>query len=333
MTPLGAPEHLSLLMLVPAILLLFFWAAWRRHTALRRMGDVSLVRRIVPAGLKRRRFASLILVSGAVVCLAVAMARPRGEPIEQETTASGKDIVFVIDVSRSMLAQDLVPNRLERTKLWIKDMLATLQGDRVALVAFAGSASVKCPLTLDRAFFLMQLEDLSPRSVPRGGSLIGDAIRKTVNEVFVEQSGRHKDILLFTDGEDQESFPIQAAEVAAARGIRIITIGIGSESDGAPIPSESDRGNPEFVTYGGQRVYSRLMPRLLADIASASAGGVFLSVGTGDLQLDRVYRDLSQSTRNEEIIADKTTTYEELFQIPLIAAFLLLLLEVLVRDR
>ncbi len=333
MTSFGAPEQLELMWLLVPVVLLLQWAAWRRRAALRRLGDAQLLRRLSPVGLKRRRLASAAMTTAAIACIVVAIARPRGSPIEQQTTASGRDVVFLVDVSRSMLASDVAPNRLERCKIWIKDVLGTLENDRVALVAFAGSASVKCPLTLDRAFFLMQLEDLSPRSVPRGGSMIGDAIRKTTNEVFAERSTRHKDILLFTDGEDQESFPVQAAEIAAQRNIRIITIGIGSESSGSPVPADRERPNPEFVTHNGQRVVSRLMPRALADVAAASSGGVFLNVGTGNINLDRVYADLAASAPKEELVADKTTVYQELFQAPLILAFILLGLEVLIRDR
>ncbi len=333
MTSFGAPDQLELLWVVLAVVALVQWAAWRRRVALRRIGDPSLLKRLAPTGLKRRRVASAVLLASAIACIAVGLARPRGSSIDQETTASGRDIVFVVDVSRSMLATDVAPNRLERCKVWIKDMLATLENDRVALVAFAGGASVKCPLTLDRAFFLMQLEDLSPRSVPRGGSMIGDAIRKTVNEVYAEQSSRHKDIMLFTDGEDQESFPVQAAEVAALRNIRIIAIGLGSETAGAPVPADRERPSPEYVTHGGQRVVSRLMPKALADIAAASAGGVFLNVGTGNISLDRVYADLTANAPREEIVADKAKVYEELFQAPLLLAFILLAVEVLIRDR
>lgn len=333
MRSFGAPDQFELLWLLIPIALLFAWASWRRRVAMRRIGDASLLRRLSPIGLKRRRVASAALTLAATACIVTALARPRGNPIEQEATASGRDVVFLVDVSRSMLASDVAPNRLERCKIWIRDVLSTLENDRVALVAFAGSASVKCPLTLDRAFFLMQLEDLSPRSVPRGGSMIGDAIRKTTGEVFAEESTRHKDILLFTDGEDQESFPVQAAELAARMNIRIITIGIGSESAGSPVPADRERPNPEFITHNGQRVVSRLMPRALADIAAASAGGAFLNVGTGNVNLDRVYADLAANAPREELVVDKTTVFEELFQGPLLLAFVLLALEVIIRDR
>lgn len=333
MTGFTSPANLELLWLVVPVICLFAWAAWRRRVLLSRMGDISLIDRLVPPRLRLRRAISALLTAAAVACIAVAMARPRGEPLEQKATVSGRDVAFLVDVSRSMLATDVAPSRLERSKLWIKDVLATLDGDRAALVAFAGTASIKCPLTLDRSFLEMQIDDLSPASVSRGGSLIGDAIRKTVNEVFMEESARHRDIIIFTDGEDQESFPVEAARVAAERGIRIITIGLGSDTSGAPVPAPSDRPNAGFMTHEGKRVMSRLDAKILSDIATASAGGAFLNVGTGTIELDRVYADLAANLPKAEIVVDKATTYEELFQAPLLLAFILLALEAFIRDR
>lgn len=333
MTGFTSPHNLDLLWLVVPVIVLFTWAAWRRRVLLSRMGDIDLISRLVPPRLRLRRMACATLTVAAVACIAVAMARPRGEPLEQTATVSGRDVAFLVDVSRSMLATDVAPSRLERSKLWIKDVLATLDGDRAALVAFAGTASIKCPLTLDRSFLEMQIDDLSPASVSRGGSLIGDAIRKTVNEVFMEESARHRDIIIFTDGEDQDSFPVEAARVAAERGIRIITIGLGSDTSGAPVPAPSDRPNAGFMVHDGKRVMSRLDAKVLSDIATASAGGAFLNVGTGTIELDRVYADLAANLPKAEIVVDKTTTYEELFQAPLLLAFILLALEAFIRDR
>lgn len=333
MTGFLSPESFDLMWLLAPATCLFAWAAWRRRAALRRLGDLSLVAKLIPRGLRWRRVLSASLVMGAIACVVTAIARPRGEPLEQTSTVSGRDIAFVVDVSRSMLATDVAPNRLERCKVWIKDVIDSVDGDRTALVAFAGSPTIKCPLTLDRTFLEMQLDDLSPTSVARGGSLVGDAIRKTVNEVFAGDSTRHRDILLFTDGEDQESFPVEAAREAAEKGVRIITIGIGSDTTGAPVPGPSDRPNPGFVTHQGQRVMSRMDSKTLSEIATASAGGAHLNVGTGTIALDRVYADLTANLPKAEIVVDKTTTYEELFQTPLLIAFALLALEALIRDR
>lgn len=333
MTGLVAPDNLDLLWLAPALLALLVWASLRRRAIARSIGRVEMIGRLVPASLAWRRAVSATLVLLSCVAIVAGLARPRGEPIEQSATVSGRDVAFVVDVSRSMLATDVSPTRLDRCKVWMKDVLDTLDGDRAALVAFAGTASIKCPLTLDRTFLEMQIDDLAPGSVARGGSLIGDAIRKAVNEVFAQDSTRHRDIILFTDGEDQESFPVEAARAAAEKGIRIIAIGIGSDTTGSPVPAPTDRPNPEYLSHRGERVVSRLNPTTLAEIATASAGGVFLNVGTGTIELDRVYADLARHLPTSEIRVDSTTAFEEIFQIPLLIAFVLLALEGLIRDR
>lgn len=257
----------------------------------------------------------------------MALARPQTDPRERDVSVRGRDVVFLVDVSRSMLATDLAPCRLERAKLWIKDVSATLAGDRVALVAFAGASVVVCPLTLDYGFFTMALDDLSPRTVPRGGSLIGDAIRRTMTGVF-EPTARHRDIILITDGEDQESFPAEAAAEAGKQGIRIITIGVGSEI-GAAVPAESGGA----MRDGDAEVRSRQDSAGLAKIAAASAGGVYFNVGTGTIELDRVYADLVAASEKSEVKAAASIEYAERFPWFLAIALAMLLVEGFIRDR
>jgi Ca-activated chloride channel family protein len=227
----------------------------------------------------------------------------------------------------------VAPDRLARTKLWINDLVNTLGGDRVGLVAFAGVPVVKCPLTLDHGFFRMELEELSPASAPRGGTLIGDAIRKAMSDVFEPGQGRHRDIILFTDGEDQGSFPVEAAKAAGEAGVRIIAIGIGSELEGAFVPAEQ-AATDRYVEHEGSRVRSRLDGTTLAAIAQAAreAGGqgVFLNVGTGTIDLDTVYRDLIASAERTETSQLASVSYRELFPWFLGVALACLALETLI---
>jgi Ca-activated chloride channel family protein len=283
-----------------------------------------------PVGVRTAIKAGLFAV--ALACAAIAVARPQGDEKEETVTLRGRDLVFLVDVSRSMLATDVVPTRLERAKLWINDLTKSLKGDRVALVAFAGSSSVKCPLTLDYSFFRLALAELSPRSVARGGTLIGDAIRKAMTQVFDGTPGRFRDIILITDGEDHESFPVQAAEQAGEQGVRIIAVGIGSEGDGALVPGGEESGR-EYLEYEGQRVRSAMDAGSLSQIATASAGGVFLNVGTGTIDLEQVYTDLIAGAEKNEIGTKSIKRYEELFQIVLAWAVLLLIVESLIDDR
>lgn len=284
-----------------------------------------------------RRWLRAALMLAAAVLLGAAAARPQYDPVPVETERRGREVVFLVDVSRSMLAEDLAPNRLARAKLWIEDLVATLGGDRVGLVAFAGAASVKSPLTIDRGFFRMQLSELGPDSAPRGGTLLGDAIRKTLAEVFpVDEDGRSegdafRDIVLITDGDDQESFPLEAAQAARARGIRLIVLGLGASGEGAVVPAEGDGGG--VMMYEGAPVRSSRNDELLAAMATATPGGRYFDVGTGNIDLERVYSDLVRSAEQTAFGRAESLRWRELYQWPLLAAVLLLIAESLVGDR
>jgi Ca-activated chloride channel family protein len=232
-----------------------------------------------------------------------------------------------------MLAEDLAPNRLERAKLAIRDCIERLQGDRVGLVVFAGSSIVKCPLTLDYGFFRMMLEDISPESVSRGGTMIGDAVRKCVDEVFDDRHKEYKDIILITDGEDHDSFPVEAATEAGERGIRIIAIGIGNEDQGKRIPITDKQGHRTFLTHNGQEVWSKLDADTLRKMVNATSGGRYLNVATGTIDLGQVYMDIIAGAEKKALESRTVKRYEEKFQIFAALAFALLCIEMAVSER
>ncbi len=330
MTELGAPIYLHALWAVPAAALLLWLRGHRQRAALRRFADASLLPTLAPAFRRLRRATKFAAVTASLALIAIALARPQGNPREISGSATGRDVVFLIDVSRSMLASDLAPTRLERAKLWIKDVTATLKGDRVALVAFAGSAIVKCPLTTDYTFFSLALDDLSPASVTRGGTNIGDAIRNVLANVYDTDPTRHRDLILITDGEDQESFPITAAEQAREKNVRIIALGLGDAATGAPVTVTDDKGRKEKLEHAGKPVLSRQDTGTLARIAAASANGVYLNIGTGTIELDRVYRDLIGAAEKSETTAKSVVIHDEYFQWFLAAALAFLVLDCLI---
>lgn len=332
----AAPHWLGALWLIPALALLLWLAARARRRAAARLAEPSLHAAIGvrTRGLRRRLAAPILLL--AIALTALAVARPQWNPRPREVTRQGRDVVFLIDVSRSMLARDLAPTRLDRAKLWIKDLVGSIEGDRVALVAFAGAAVVKCPLTLDYAFFSLCLDELTPESVPRGGTNIGDAIRKVMGDVFApdpDSGVHHRDIVLITDGEDQESLPVEAAVAAGREGVRIIALGLGSDQAGAVIPVEGPGGQERSLSYGGRTVETRQNARGLAEIATASASGVYLNIGTGTIDLDRVYADLIRSADRSTTSESTALRFDEGFQYLLLPALLLLVVETLLRDR
>ncbi len=326
-------DMLFLLWVIPLLLGAYLYAAHRRGRALERFAEADLLKQINTAVIAGRRRWKAALVLVAFGCAVVGLARPAWNPVAQEIERQGRDVVFLLDVSKSMLAEDLAPNRLERAKLAILDSIERLQGDRVALVAFAGTSVIKCPLTLDYGFFRMGLEDISPDSVSRGGTLIGDAIRKTLDEVFDKQAKEYKDIILITDGEDHESFPVEAAEEAGRQGARLLAIGLGDENQGRRIPITDAQGRKTFVKYQGQEVWTKLDAATLRQMVNATPGGRYLNVATGAIDLGDVYVKLIAGAEKTSLGSTTVERYEEKFQVFLGMAFLLLCLEVFVRDR
>ena len=331
-TRLLAIDMLYLWWVIPLLGAVYFYAATKRRRALEQFAEAGLLPRInATLSSSRRHWKAALLLAG-FACAVAALARPAWNPVAREVHRSGRDVVFLLDVSKSMLAEDLAPNRLERAKLAIIDTIERLQGDRVALVAFAGTAVIKCPLTLDYGFFHLALTDISPGSVSRGGTLIGDAIRKAIDEVFDERQKEHRDLVLITDGEDHESFPVEAAKMLGEQGVRLIAIGLGDENQGRRIPITRG-GRKTFLQYDGQEIWSKLDASTLRQMVNATPGGRYLNVATGAIDLGDVYVKLIASAEKTELGAMQIERYEEKFQVFLGLAFLLLCLEMAVRER
>jgi Ca-activated chloride channel family protein len=330
---LGDVKMLYLLWLVPVLAAFFVWASYRRSAALRAFVDDELLGRIGVSINRAGRVWKGVLLLLAFSAVALAAARPQWNPKPQTIERKGRDIMILLDVSKSMLAEDLAPNRLERAKIAIKDMVEGLQGDRVGLIAFAGSAVVKVPLTTDYGFFDLILDDIDVESVSRGGTKIGDAVRKAMDEGFDNQEKKYKDIILITDGEDHDSFPVEAAEEAGQKGIRVIAIGLGDENQGRRIPVTDNAGNRVFMTYNGQEVWSKLDASTLRKMANATPGGKYLNVATGTIDLGDVYLKLIAGEEKRDIESKTMQLYEEKFQIFLGAALLLLVAQMVVGER
>jgi len=333
---LGNDTALWLLFLVPVALLpAYVWCFWRKARALRVLASDEMLKKInATVSLKKQMFKALLLIL-AFVSIVMALTEPKWNPQPQQIKRKGRDIVILLDTSRSMLAEDIRPNRLERSKIAIGDLLETLQGDRIAIVTFAGNSTVKCPLTQDYAFVRMALADISTESTSRGGTMVGDAIRKAA-EVFDKQSREFKDVILITDGEEhegQESFPVQAAEKAAQEGVRIIAIGLGDENDGARIPITGPDGRRTFLKYQGEEVWTKLAGKKLREIVFPT-GGRFLPVGPGEtFSLDSIYLDLIATAQKRELESMTLMKYDEKFQIFLTLGIGLIICEALISER
>jgi Ca-activated chloride channel family protein len=327
-----APQFLPLLAIAPALAAMMLWAVWARRRAVARFYGRGPDRAWAPMPSIARGILSAVSWSLGVACVCLALARPAHSPVPRKVERSGRDVVFVIDVSRSMLAQDLKPSRLERAKLMVSDVLDAAEGDRVGIVAFAGTAVVRCPMTTDYSFARMSLEAISPDSVGRGGTAIGDALRSALALIRAGQEDQAlaADIYLLTDGEDHETRPIEAAQEAGQLGVRLVAIGLGSDI-GAPVPIAQEQAasapraqsRDAYMQFGGERVQSRMNPAVLRAMSEATLGGVFLDVGVGNLELDRVYRLLRREGQKKQLEATEAVRYTEAFQFPLGIALVL----------
>ncbi|MBC8317562.1 MAG: VWA domain-containing protein [Desulfobulbaceae bacterium] len=326
-------ESLLLLWVLPFVVLLFIYDLGKRRKALASFLSPELIPRIPVSSSPTGRIIKMLLFCVAITGIIIGLSRPAWNVKETTISRSGRDVVFILDVSRSMLANDLKPNRLERAKLAIADCISQLQGDRVALVAFAGDAAVKCPLTVDYGFFLQALDATDTTSVSRGGTMLGDAIRTVLNKIFDSQQKQFRDIILITDGEDHESFPLQAAETAGDEGIRLLIVGLGNENEGQRIPVNEHTGQTSFLKYQGEEVWSRLDASTLRQMAKATPGGKYLPVATGSIDLGEVYRDLIATADKKDFETEIIKRHEDKFQIFLALAIILLIVEGLVSER
>src|SRR5262245_16259263 len=299
----------------------------RRAALLRGFAEEPLVPRLAPDVDQRRAVRRTAVRLAALLLVVVALAGPKWGFHWQEVHREGIDLVVALDTSRSMLASDVKPNRLERAKYAIMDLLPLLQGDRIGLVAFAGTAFLECPLTLDYAAFERSLRAVDVGIIPRGGTAIARAIDTALDALDARQ-GKYEAIILITDGEDHEGDVKEAAQRAADAGVKIFTIGIGTP-EGELLPL--DKGG--FVKdRSGQVVKSRLNDETLKDIALATGGAYVQGLGPS-LGLDQVFRDHIATMERREVASTLERRYEEGFQIPLVLALLLLAVEALMPQR
>jgi Ca-activated chloride channel family protein len=324
-------EALHWLWVVGALLILIIVGFQLRRRARARLADAALHDRLMPRASRARRVVRAALVVVASLMLVIAAMDVRWgvtyEPVQQR----GIDIMVVLDTSRSMLAQDARPNRLDRARQCIADLVSRLAGDRVGLVTFAGHAALRCPLTVDYGAFLLSLETVTPESAARGGSLLGDALR-LAGASFTDDVPEYKAIIVFTDGEDQGSYPIEAARtLAEERSIPIYTVGIGDSDEGARIPLEVD-GQRIYLKYEDEEVWSKMNPALLRDIA-LSTGGAYVPVGTGTVDMGRVYEDRIEPAAKREFESTHVKRYTPRYQWFAGLAFVMLLVESYMSDR
>lgn len=324
-------QMLWLLLVTVALLIWFLWWAWRKKQQLvaqfvqsRLLAQLTVG--VSPLRLKIRLILLVVAVAGTILTL----ARPQWGFEWEEATQRGLDIVVAIDTSRSMLAEDVRPNRLARAKLAALDLMKISKSDRLGLVAFAGDAFLQCPLTLDEEAFRQSLEALDVGIISQGGTVITTAI-ETALTAFKSEGNNYKILVLFTDGEDHESDALQAAEKAAKAGLRIFTIGVGTPN-GELLRVTDEKGVAAYVKDAqGNAVKSRLNEGLLQQIATETSG-FYLPLRAANA-IETLYEKGLAPLPKGEVSSRLIRRYHERFQWPLALAIILLLAEMLLPER
>ncbi|HEY4417214.1 MAG TPA: VWA domain-containing protein [Verrucomicrobiae bacterium] len=323
---------LWLLLVVPPMLIVFFWWALRiRQKLLTRFIEARLLTQLtVGVSLTRQKLRFTLLILAAIF-LILTLARPQHGFDLQEVEQRGLDIVVAVDTSKSMLTADIAPNRLERAKLAALELMQKAKTDRIGLIAFAGDAFLECPLTIDNTAFQQSVQALDVNSIPQGGTDLAAAIRTTADAF--KENGHHKVLVLFTDGEDNESETgaLAAAEAAAKDGLKIFTVGIGTAA-GEMIHVTDANGNSDYIRdENGNVVKSHLNEPLLKQIAEAT-GGFYLPLHGADT-IDALYERGLSVLPQAEGAGKMVQRYHEQFQWPLAVVILLLIVEILFPER
>ncbi|MBT6325988.1 MAG: VWA domain-containing protein, partial [Bdellovibrionales bacterium] len=321
-------EYLWFISIIPLIIFFYIWAFRRKNYLIEQFVSTELKDRLLEGvSLTKQKLKILLIILG-ISFLIIALIRPKWGYHWEEIKREGVDIIVALDVSKSMLAEDVSPNRIERAKREIIDLLGIIQGDRVGLMAFAGTSFLQSPLTLDYGAVKIFLDDLDTDLIPIPGTAIADAIKKSV-ESFDQKDKKSRVLILITDGEDHSGQPIEEAKNAKEHGVKIYTIGIGKK-EGAPIP-DKDRGGFKKDS-SGNLVLTHLDEETLQKIALTTGGSYVRSV-TGDLDLEKIYADVTQKVETKELKSGKRKHFEERFQWPLLIAILLLMIELLLSER
>lgn len=325
------PMFLWGLLTLPLFALLFVYAYHRRKKLAARFVSLSMLPKLSTSVSPWRRLAKVLLLLLAIAFLFVALARPQWGRKMEHIERRGLDLVLLQDISLSMLAEDIKPNRLTRSRHEISAFLESLSGDRAGLVAFSGEAQVMVPLTLDYGTVQMMLRELNPGWLMPGTNL-ENAIRKGMSLYRnAGTGGQYSVMILMSDGEELEAAAVNAAKEAAEMGIRIYTIGIGSR-EGVPIPVPSRNGEVAYKKdVQGNIVTTRLEDGTLQEIASVT-GGLYFYASPGEFQLQKVLTEIASLEKKEQA-SDRMENYQDRYQIFLGLAALLFLIEALVSER
>ena len=318
-------QYLLLLLLIPVFFIIQALTLKMRARRIRKFGDEDLVKQLMPSYSKAKVWVRLTMFSLGFFFFVIGLSRPQIGAKLKEHETKGAEIMIVLDVSNSMLAEDYSPNRLERAKLAISRLVDKLREDRIGLIVFAGNSFVQLPITTDYVSAKMFLNSISTESVPVQGTAIGEAINTAIRS-FSAQSEKSRAVIIITDGENHEDDPVAAAKQAAELGVRIFTIGVGSP-EGKPIPMNGEL----LKDKEGNIVVTRLDEKVLQEIAAA-ADGVYVRAGNSEFGLNPIIEDI-RKMEDEKYSSVVFEEFDEQFMYFLAIAFFFFIIEMLIGDR
>ena len=323
------PDFLYLLLLLPAAILLFILNEIRKKKALKRLGDMNLVSGLVPEMSGIRPVIKFGLQLFALLAGVIMLARPQfGSKIE-DVKKQGVEVIIALDVSNSMLAEDIQPDRLTRAKQAISRLVDDLDNDKIGLIVFAGDAYIQIPITTDYISAKMFLSAINPNMVPKQGTAIGAAIN-LAEKSFSPGEGKSKAIIIITDGENHEDDPVKDAEEAAKAGIVIHTVGIGS-TDGVPIPFTINGKKDYLKDVDGNTVVTKLDEEILKKIA-LSTNGNYVRANNSNIGLDEIFAQIKKM-KKQDLESKMFTEYNDQFRIFAAIAVFLLIADFMIMER
>ena len=322
------PYYLYLLIIIPLLIVLFYYSVYRRRQNIRKYGDPELVKHLMPTISKYRLSIKFWLLLSALILVDLLLARPQFGSKMQSVKRSGVETMICLDISNSMLAQDVTPNRLEKAKKLISRLVDTFNNDKVGMIVFAGEAFTQLPITTDYVSAKMFLESITPDLITTQGTDIGGAIRLGIKS-FTQQEEVGRAIIIITDGENHEGGAIEAAKEAAKKGMRIFVLGIGSR-DGSPIPN-GDGTNEYRKDSEGNVIITKLNEEMCQQIAKVGAGA-YIRVDNSN-SAERLLNDEIAKLSKKDVESQVYTEFDEQFQVIAWIVLILLILEMLILER
>jgi Ca-activated chloride channel family protein len=324
-------EYFFLLLLIPIVISIYFYVQYQTKKQLEKIGNIDLMKRLMPDRNEKKSLLKFIALNVVLFFLILALAQPQMGTKMEKVQRKGIDIMIALDVSKSMLSQDVAPSRLEKSKLLIQTLLKNLDGDRVGLVIFAGNAYLQMPLTVDYSSLLLYLRSITTNSVPTQGTIITDALEKS-EAAFKETDKKHKAIIVITDGEDHEENAINMAEELASDGTKVFTVGVGTANGGTiPVYDQNGQITGEKKDENGAVIISKMNANMLQALAKGGNGNYYVLDNTKQVAefLSKDIAKMETKTINDKVFTD----FVEQFQYFLIFALLVLIADFFITYR